>query len=129
MVKKQAKDEFELAEAMSQIKSAARLPDEAIEKMAGEELSDDIDTPEAFRTALGVAQMDELEYIEVGEKLFNYLVKNQKTPYLTYGEPGIKIYKKGTRVAIEKEESMKAEDRYTLICKRSAEEAAKENLG
>lgn len=64
------------------------------------------ESPEDFRVALGQAQMEGFDHITVSEKLFNFLVKNNKTRYLTYGTPGIKIYKEGTKDECDSEDSM-----------------------
>ena len=64
------------AEAMGEIKTMPEVtlppPVQVVEK------SSVIDNPEEFRMAIGNAQMEGLEYIEVTEKLFKYLMKNQK---------------------------------------------------
>lgn len=49
----------------------------------------------------------EHRWIEVSEDLFLFLTQGQKTPYLWYGNPGVRIYPPGVREAIEKEESKK----------------------
>lgn len=99
------------AEAIGQIKS---LPEVAVQPAVVEEASEVLDTPHDFQMAIGNAQMDGKEFVEVSEKLFKYLVKNNKTNYLTYGDPGVKVFKVGTREEIENEESMTAEQSHEV---------------
>lgn len=113
---------FKQAEALGQIKTVAEVPEEAVEQQFEQSYSI-IDSPDKFQSAIGNAQLDDLDYIEVEEKLFKHLVKNSKTKYLTYGKPGIKVYKRGTREEIEAEESMSAEAYHDLLGKRRAENA------
>jgi len=74
-----------------------------------------IDDPESFRMAIGHAQMAKSEgtgdgCIEVSERMFKYLIRNQKTRYITYGDPGIKVYLAGTRAEMDKEDMMNCEE-------------------
>lgn len=75
----------------------------------------DIDDLDSFRIAIGHAQMDQQEYIEVGPRLFKYLTKNTKTEYVTYGDPGIKVYLKGTREENERLDRMTAEQKHNYL--------------
>lgn len=59
--------------------------------------------------------------LEVSEKLFGALTRGQKTSYLTYGQPGIKVFKVGTQDQIEREEAMPAEANRDLQIKRAKE--------
>lgn len=103
------------AEALGEIKTLPELPKStALEK----ELEGVINDPEEFRIALGRAQMDQLEYIEVTPKLFDYLRKNQETRYICYGSPGIKVYKVGTRDECEKVDKMNAENYQSYVWKK-----------
>ncbi len=81
-----------------------------------------LDNPEEFRVAVGQAQMDGIQHLEVTEKLFAYLTRNSDTKYLTYGDPGLKIYKAGTKDAIEKVESMNAEAYNDYLVKKKLAE-------
>lgn len=109
------KDTLKDAEALGQL---ASLPEAAELKDSTKEDEKVCSTPEDFRMAIGRAQMDGLDYVEVTDDLFSYLVKNQKTPYLTYGDPGIKVFKTGTRAQILQEESMNAEDHANMMARR-----------
>jgi hypothetical protein len=100
-------DEFGIAESLGEIRTMPEINEKAIGPVA--ELPEVIDNPEDFRMAIGNAQMNGAEYVEVGEKLFKYLLKNSKSKYLTYGAPGIKVYKAGTREQYEREDKMTAE--------------------
>lgn len=57
-------------------------------------------------------------YLEVTEKLFLSLTKGQKTPYLIVGNPGVRVFKVGTKNQIEGEEDMTAEAYRELEIKR-----------
>lgn len=80
-----------------------------------------ISTPDDFRIALGNAQLDGEDYIEVDEKLFKYLLKNNKSKYLTYGDPGIKVYLAGTKGMYDLEDKMSAEQYHEYITKKQME--------
>lgn len=67
-----------------------------------------IDNPEDFRVKVGQAQMEGVKFLTVTEKLFNYYCKSADD-YFTYGEPGIKVYKEGTREKSETKDSRTAE--------------------
>ena len=111
-------DLFKESESRGHIKSLKAKKEDPVEVTPTSELA--IDNPEDFRMAIGNAQMEGLDYIEVTEKLFSYLVKNNKTNYLTYGEPGIKVFKVGTREEIQRLENMSAEEHlnYTIKMKQ-----------
>jgi hypothetical protein len=109
-------DKFGIAESIGEIYTMPEL-DESLVKVDEKEATF-VDDPESFRMAIGAAQMNDEEFIEVGEKLFKYLLKNSKSRYLTYGSPGIKIYLKGTREALEKEEKMSGEQYLEHVSKQ-----------
>lgn len=113
-------DQFGIAEAMGEIVTMPEINESVVGiKEPQEEII--IDNPEDFRMAIGQAQMEGEESIEVGEKLFKYLLKNSKSPYLTYGDPGIKVYLKGTRDKLEREEKMSAEAYLDMLGKKAKE--------
>lgn len=114
-------DEFGIAESLGDIVTMPEINEEIVNPDA--EKSEVIDNPQDFRMAIGRAAMEGEEYIEVSEKLFKYLLKNSKSPYLTYGDPGIKVYLAGTREEIEREERMSAEQYAEYIGKKQREAA------
>lgn len=116
MAKRTSLNPFKESEAKGEMHSMPELPEEIIDYKEPEKLCG---TPEEFRTAVGRAQLDGLDYVEVTEELFNYLVKNQKTNYLTYGSPGIKVFKKGTREQLLREDLMKSEEWSTMMGERA----------
>lgn len=119
--KQRPTDEFGIAESLGQIQTMPEIE----EKVLGiKEQSTVIESPEDFRIAVGQAQMEGDEYIEVGEKLFKYLLKNSKSKYLTYGDPGIKVYLKGTREKYEREDKMSAEAFIGYEAKQKAESSS-----
>jgi hypothetical protein len=69
-----------------------------------------VDNPHDFNMAIGHAQMAGRDYLEVSEELFNYLVKNNQTDYLTYGSPGVKVYRAGTKEKIERLEKLSPDE-------------------
>ena len=107
MLGKKDKD-YRDAEAAGHIKSMPVTGGNIVES------SDDdfkvIDNPTDFHTAIGHAQMAGRDYLEVSGDLFNYLVKNHKTPYLTYGNPGVKVFKEGTRQKIMEFEKLNPDE-------------------
>ncbi len=113
-------DEFGIAEAMGDIVTMPEIPEELVKPEVEVEV---IDNPEHFRIAIGQAQMAGEDSIEVGPKLFKYLLKNSKSPYLTYGDGGIKVYLAGTREKHEKEALMNAEAYAEMISKQAREQA------
>lgn len=118
----QEEKSFKKAEAIGQIKTMPKTK-EVVPEVSFEQSEAIIDSPDKFQMAIGNAQMDGLDAIEVTEKLFKHLAKNSKTKYLTYGKPGIKVFVEGTRDAIEAEESLSAEAYHDLIGKRRAANA------
>ena len=64
---------------------------------------------EEFRIAVSQAQLDGIECLTVNEKLFSYLAKNSNGSYITYGSPGVKVYKEGSKEETDKFESLSAE--------------------
>lgn len=115
-------DEFGIAESLGQIKTMPEI-DETV--VAPKEEQKIIDSPEEFRLAIGQAQMEGEDSLEVGERLFKYLLKNSKSPYLTYGDPGIKVYLAGTREKYEREDAMNAEAFMELKAKQERGELPK----
>lgn len=100
-------DEFGIAESLGEIHT---MPEEITKDVeTKEEEVEVIDSPDAFRIAVGHAEMEGKNHIEVSERLFKYLVKNSKTRYITYGDGGIKVYKVGTKEENDKIDSMTAE--------------------
>lgn len=113
---------FREAEAVGQVKSLPEVKEEAKAEVF-EQSHAVIDTPDKFQEAIGNAQLDGLEYIEVEEKLFKHLVRNSPTEYLTYGKPGVKVFKRGTREAILKKDNLSAEAYHDFVSRKRAESA------
>lgn len=107
-------DLFHNAEANGQIRSLPEIDTFETPAKATVVLS----TPEDFRAAIGNAQMEGIESVEVSEDLFKYLIKNQNTRYITYGDPGVKVYRTGTKAECDKEDKMNAEAYADMIGKR-----------
>ena len=76
-----------------------------------------IDNFNEFQQAVINAQFEKRGFIEVSEKFFRVLTEGQKTSYLTYGKPGIKVYIEGTREGIEAREALTAEQARELEIK------------
>jgi len=122
MAKKQRlTDDFGIAESLGEIVTMPEINDEIVNPAQEGDQEAIIDNPHDFRMAIGRAAMDGEEYIEVSEKLFKYLLKNAKSPYLTYGDPGIKVFIAGTREEIEREEKMTAEQYAEYVGKKARE--------
>jgi hypothetical protein len=108
-------DSFHDAEANGQIRT---LPEVATLDAITEPKLEILDTADDFRTAIGNAQMEGIDHVIVTERLFKYLIKNQTTRYLTYGDPGVKVYKEGTKKECDKEDKMNAEAYGDMLGKR-----------
>lgn len=62
-----------------------------------------ITNPQDYNFAHGMAKMNGRPYIEVSQKLFDYMMRGQKGDYFIHDS--VKVYKEGTREAIEKREN------------------------
>lgn len=115
---------FKKAEALGQIVAGGFEP-EAPKAPTFE--SEIISTPQDFTYAIGKAQMDMQEggkdYVEVTEELFKYLIKNQKTRYLTYGSPGVKVYLAGTKDECDLVDSMSVDENYNREIREKSRKA------
>ena len=109
------RDEFKDAESQKLILT---MPEMTEGPVVSGDVPEVIDNPEDFRMAIGQAQMEHHDSIEVSEKVFNYIIKNNKTKYFTYGSPGIKVYKVGTKEALDREESMSAEAYHDMVTRK-----------
>lgn len=107
-INKDKAKEFQNAEAAGHIKTMPASKANIVETK--EEDFKVIDNPTDFQYAVGNAQMSGRTYLEVSDELFNYLVKNNNTQYLTYGNPGIKIFKEGTMEKILAFESLSPDE-------------------
>ncbi len=112
---KKPMDEFDLAESLGEIRTMPEQPEIKIEVKEEDPLIDD---PQEFRIAIANAQFNDTDFVEVSERLFKHLLKNAKTNYFTYGDPGVKVYLAGTRLKHEKEDKMNAEDYAIMEGKR-----------
>jgi hypothetical protein len=115
---------FENAEALGDLKTLP-FEEEDLADVVGDDVAEIISKPIEFQMAIGHAQMEGKDFVEVTPELFQYLVKKAKTKYLTYGDPGVKVYKAGTREEIEREENMNAEHYHEHIMKKRMAEHAK----
>lgn len=75
------------------------------------------DNPEDFRVAIGYAQMEGLTHITVSERLMKHLSRSDKVESITYGSPGVRVYKVGCKEKLDKLESMRAEEYGDYIAK------------
>lgn len=117
MSKKSLKD----AQALGELHTMPEVLDVPQERL---EISGVIDNPEDFRMAVGNAQLDGVEHLEVSEKLFKYLLKNSKSRYITYGNPGVKVYLAGTKDKYDYEDSLNAEAHHEYLVKEKQKELA-----
>ena len=109
------KDAFKDAEAQKMILT---MPEMVEGPVVSGDVPEIIDNPEDFRMAIGNAQMNGEDAIEVSEKVFKYIIKNNKTKYFTYGSPGVKVYKVGTKKDLDAEEKMGAEAYHDMITRK-----------
>lgn len=76
-------------------------------------LNDVITSFPDFERAYRVATMEGVDTLEVSSEVFDYLCTDKNSASLTWGKPGVRVFKAGTVEAILKEESMRAEDSYS----------------
>ncbi len=57
-------------------------------------------------------------HVVVSDRLFQALANGRATNYLTYGSPGVKVYKTGTKQVIDAEEAMGLTEFHELEIKR-----------
>lgn len=105
-------DKAALKGALKPLKEAKTLPQVKEEKV------EVIDDPTEFQMAISKAQMEGVDSLEVTERIFNWLIKNNKTASLTYGNPGVRVFKTGTKDSILNEEKMNAEDWHAVNIRR-----------
>ena len=60
-------------------------------------------------------QRQGVNYLEVNSELFESLLNNQAGDYLIFGNPPIKVYRVGTREAIEHREQLSPEERTRVL--------------
>lgn len=103
-------DIFRDAEALSKIKALPTAKEMSAPVVHRQEIIDD---PGEFQSAVGRCQMtmheDGKDYIEVSERVYKYLLKNNISRYITYGDPGVKIYLAGTKEENDDIDRMSAE--------------------
>lgn len=80
-------------------------------------------TPTEFQDALARAQFattngEGKDYVIVDDQLFRFLMKNHKGTYLTYGDPGVKVYLEGKKEEADMIEAMTAEEAATYQAKK-----------
>ncbi len=71
-----------------------------------------------FQAAVSKAQMqgeDGDRYVEVTDVFFKLLTKGKNTPYISYGNPTVKVFREGTVDEIEKSESRSADEVAGLV--------------
>lgn len=76
-----------------------------------------LDSYPDFQMAVSEAQLTGLDHLEVSHKLFKNLTKGIETNYLTWGQPGIKVYPEGTMKGIIEDEKMDAETHRNIAIK------------
>lgn len=71
-----------------------------------------------FQAAVSKAQMqgeDGDRYVEVSDVFFKLLTKGKPTPYISYGNPTVKVFRTGTIDEIEKGEARSADEVAGLV--------------
>jgi len=80
-------------------------------------VDDAIDTTSKVEQAIARAQQAPTlpgvhKYIEVTQEVFDHYMHGTKTAYFTRGDPGVRVYIKGTRDAIESRENRTTNDQF-----------------
>jgi hypothetical protein len=112
--------DFKDAEMFGKIKTAPSIPTQPVPKVEEDVV---VETPSDFQEAVARAQFavtegDGKDYVVVNERLFRYIMKNQPGNYLTYGEPGVKVYLAGKKDEVDMIEAMTAEEFATYQSKK-----------
>lgn len=68
------------------------------------------DTIADFERAISDRLFAGYDHIEVTERIFKHYCVDPNTNYFTYGKPGIKVYRVGTKAEFDKIDRMKPED-------------------
>lgn len=71
-------------------------------------MDETVETMPQFQLAIANAQGLGIDSIEVSENVFNAFARAMKHPsdFFTYGQPGVKVYKTGTREILEKKQRL-----------------------
>lgn len=81
-----------------------------------------INTTQDFHLAVEQAQVERIDSLEVTDelfkKLFHHVYKENTQLYVTYGSPGIKVYREGKKAECDKLESMTAEQSADYLAKK-----------
>lgn len=75
-----------------------------------------IDNPEELDRAIGHAKMDNEDHLLISDRLFSWIMKNQKGDSVMY--KGIELFKPGVREEILKQRSMKAEEHADYMARK-----------
>lgn len=76
-------------------------------------LNDVITSFQDFERAYRIATMEGVDTLEVTPEVFDYICTDKNSASLTWGKPGVRVFKAGTVDSILKEENMRAEDTYS----------------
>lgn len=112
-------NEFLEAQARGDLHAMPERPDIVKSEAPAEVV---IDNPEEFRRAVGMAQMSRKAdaHVVVSEALFSFLSGNQKTRYMTYGSPGVRVFKPGDRESVLDIERMTHEEYAQYVSRQKA---------
>lgn len=110
------RNDFRQAEALGHIKTMPEV--EQQQELTEEVKPAVIDSPDDFRMAVAEAQMAGVDHLVVSERVMKYLLRGNKSEYLTYGDPGLKIFLEGTKEEIERRERMSAEQYHEYYMKK-----------
>lgn len=101
-----SKSDFRTAEALGHIKT---MPEHV--EAPKDDIKDDgvIDDPEEFRMAIANAQLEGIDHVVVSERVMKYLMRGHRGTSLTYGDPGVRVFLKGTKEDTERMEKLSAE--------------------
>lgn len=85
-------------------------------------LNDVITSFQDFERAYRIASMEGVDTLEVTPEVFDYICSDKNSDSLTWGKPGVRVFKAGTVDEILKRENMKADDTYSadILKKRKA---------
>jgi hypothetical protein len=68
------------------------------------------DSTHDFQKAVMDRMMAGYDFIEVSDRIFDFYRVDPDTAYFTWGKPGIKVYRAGTKPELDRLDRMKAEE-------------------
>jgi len=101
------------------------LPTTEQEPKQRKQKSTAIDNYIDFEASVKHAQLEDIEYLEVTQKLMEKLMKDSEVESITYGKPGVRVFVEGARERILGQEALSTEEFRELEIKKAQEKRKK----